>query len=208
MPTPQEVLEQLKQVTYPGLSRDIVSFGLVKDIEVGGRGVTITLAPTTAKERRSARSAPQVVAEVHGTRRAGMVEVIVEEPPKARSRAMRPKAKVGGVERDHRGGERQGRRRQVDGRDEPRARARDARAQGRAHGRRRLRAEHPAHARHRRERPQRGRGEAHRAGRAHGLRVMSMGMFVDEATPIIWRGPMITKLITEFLRNVDWGELD
>src|SRR3989442_3507671 len=42
----------------------------------------------------------------------------------------------------------------------------------------------------------------------HGLRVISMGMFVGEATPIIWRGPMITKLITEFLRNVEWGELD
>jgi ATP-binding protein involved in chromosome partitioning len=42
----------------------------------------------------------------------------------------------------------------------------------------------------------------------HGLRVVSMGMFVGETTPVIWRGPMITKLITEFLRNVEWGELD
>ena len=42
----------------------------------------------------------------------------------------------------------------------------------------------------------------------HGLRVVSMGMFVGEDTPIIWRGPMVTKLITEFLRNVEWGELD
>src|SRR5207245_7198879 len=42
----------------------------------------------------------------------------------------------------------------------------------------------------------------------HGLRVISMGMFVGEATPVIWRGPMITKLITEFLRNAEWGQLD
>jgi ATP-binding protein involved in chromosome partitioning len=42
----------------------------------------------------------------------------------------------------------------------------------------------------------------------HGLRVISMGMFVGDATPIIWRGPMLTKLITEFLRNVAWGDLD
>jgi ATP-binding protein involved in chromosome partitioning len=42
----------------------------------------------------------------------------------------------------------------------------------------------------------------------HGLRVMSMGFFVGDETPIIWRGPMLTKLITEFLRNCDWGELD
>jgi ATP-binding protein involved in chromosome partitioning len=35
-----------------------------------------------------------------------------------------------------------------------------------------------------------------------------MGMFVGETTPVIWRGPMLTKLITEFIRNVEWGELD
>ncbi|MGH7803088.1 MAG: P-loop NTPase, partial [Candidatus Binatia bacterium] len=32
--------------------------------------------------------------------------------------------------------------------------------------------------------------------------------FVDEAKPIIWRGPMITKLLVEFVRNVLWGDLD
>jgi hypothetical protein len=42
----------------------------------------------------------------------------------------------------------------------------------------------------------------------HGIKVMSMGFFVDDTTPIIWRGPMLTKLITEFLRNCDWGALD
>ena len=42
----------------------------------------------------------------------------------------------------------------------------------------------------------------------HGLRVMSMGFFVADETPIIWRGPMLTKLVTEFLRNCEWGELD
>jgi ATP-binding protein involved in chromosome partitioning len=43
---------------------------------------------------------------------------------------------------------------------------------------------------------------------AHGLRVMSMGMFLGDDTPVIWRGPMVTKLITEFIRNVDWSDLD
>jgi len=47
MPTPQEILDRLRKVSYPGFSRDIVAFGLVKDIEVGGLGVTITLSPTT-----------------------------------------------------------------------------------------------------------------------------------------------------------------
>jgi ATP-binding protein involved in chromosome partitioning len=47
MPTPQELLEALKQVKYPGFSRDIVAFGMVKDIEVGGTGVTVQLASST-----------------------------------------------------------------------------------------------------------------------------------------------------------------
>jgi len=42
----------------------------------------------------------------------------------------------------------------------------------------------------------------------HGIRAISMGMFLGEHTPVIWRGPMVTKLVTEFLRNVVWGELD
>jgi ATP-binding protein involved in chromosome partitioning len=41
-----------------------------------------------------------------------------------------------------------------------------------------------------------------------GLKVISMGLFLGERTPVIWRGPMVTKLITEFFRNVEWGELD
>ena len=41
-----------------------------------------------------------------------------------------------------------------------------------------------------------------------GIRYISMALFVDEETPVIWRGPMVTKLETEFLFNVEWGELD
>ena len=35
-----------------------------------------------------------------------------------------------------------------------------------------------------------------------------MGYFVDRERPVIWRGPMVTKLVVEFLQNVDWGALD
>jgi len=43
---------------------------------------------------------------------------------------------------------------------------------------------------------------------AHGLRVMSMGFFVTDDSPVIWRGPMVHGLIRQFLADVDWGELD
>ena len=43
---------------------------------------------------------------------------------------------------------------------------------------------------------------------AHGVKVISMGFFVPEETPVIWRGPMLHKAIEQFLSDVYWGDLD
>ena len=42
----------------------------------------------------------------------------------------------------------------------------------------------------------------------YGVKCISMAFFVAKDTPIIWRGPMLDKAIRQFLRDVDWGELD
>lgn len=42
----------------------------------------------------------------------------------------------------------------------------------------------------------------------HGVKVMSMGFLVDDNTPVVWRGPMVMKTIQQFVQNVHWGELD
>jgi ATP-binding protein involved in chromosome partitioning len=42
----------------------------------------------------------------------------------------------------------------------------------------------------------------------HGVKVMSMGFLVDDNTPVVWRGPMIMKTVQQFVQNVRWGELD
>ncbi len=42
----------------------------------------------------------------------------------------------------------------------------------------------------------------------HGVKVISMGFLVDDNTPVVWRGPMIMKTIQQFVQNVKWGELD
>lgn len=42
----------------------------------------------------------------------------------------------------------------------------------------------------------------------YGLRVMSIGFFLDDTSPVIWRGPLVMGLIRQFLKDVDWGELD
>ncbi|MBI4261293.1 MAG: Mrp/NBP35 family ATP-binding protein [Actinobacteria bacterium] len=43
---------------------------------------------------------------------------------------------------------------------------------------------------------------------AHGVKVVSMGFFVTEETPVIWRGPMLHKAVQQFLGDVYWGDLD
>ena len=43
---------------------------------------------------------------------------------------------------------------------------------------------------------------------AHGLKLMSLGFLVERDAPAIWRGPIIMKIVTQFLRDVNWGELD
>lgn len=56
MPSPQEILSELKKIKYPGFSRDIVSFGMIKDIEVASGGITVILMAASAK--------PEIVAEI------------------------------------------------------------------------------------------------------------------------------------------------
>ncbi len=43
---------------------------------------------------------------------------------------------------------------------------------------------------------------------SHGVRIISMGFFVPEEQPVIWRGPMLHKAIEQFLGDVYWGDLD
>jgi ATP-binding protein involved in chromosome partitioning len=42
----------------------------------------------------------------------------------------------------------------------------------------------------------------------HGVKVMSIGFFVEEDSAVVWRGPMLHKALTQFLEDVDWGALD
>jgi ATP-binding protein involved in chromosome partitioning len=41
-----------------------------------------------------------------------------------------------------------------------------------------------------------------------GLRLMSLGFFLEEDSPVIWRGPMATGMVSQFITDVVWGELD
>jgi ATP-binding protein involved in chromosome partitioning len=206
MPTPQEILEALQGVRYPGFTRDIVSFGLVRDVEVSSAGVMVRLAPSTAKE--------EIVEQIEAAVRAaiaampgitGKITITREAAPAPRGpRGPQP---IPGVEAviavaSGKGGV---------GKStvatnlalalatlRPQVGLMDADVYGPSVPLMMGITEKARSAEGRRLEP----------AERHGLRVISMGMFVAEQTPIIWRGPMLTKLITEFLRNCDWGPLD
>jgi ATP-binding protein involved in chromosome partitioning len=206
VPTPREILEQLKQVTYPGLSRDIVAFGFVKDIEVGGRGVTVTLAPTTTDQGVIAEIRRRV-AEVIQKLGVAMVEIVVEEAPKVPLGAVRPKPKVGEVKKiiavaSGKGGV---------GKSTVAVNLSLAlRLLGREVGLLDADVYGPSIPTMLglSERPRADDEKRIEPIERHGIKAISMGLFVEEAKPIIWRGPMITKLLVEFVRNVLWGDLD
>lgn len=42
----------------------------------------------------------------------------------------------------------------------------------------------------------------------YGLKIMSIGFLIDEGAAVVWRGPMLFKAMDQFLRDVQWGELD
>ena len=43
---------------------------------------------------------------------------------------------------------------------------------------------------------------------AHGVKLISLGFLIERDQPAIWRGPIVMKIITQFLRDVNWGQLD
>jgi ATP-binding protein involved in chromosome partitioning len=208
MPTPQELLESLRQVKYPGFTRDIVSFGMVRDIQIGSRGVTVELTTTSANEQAMDAIRAEVARLVHDA--TGLpVEIVVETarpaaPPSPPPREKPPIPGIGAIVAiaSGKGGV---------GKSTVAANVACALA---AKGLRTglldadvygpsvsmmlgIEGAPPVRADRRIVPAER-----------HGVRAISMGMFLGERTPVIWRGPMVTKLLTEFFRNVEWGELD
>jgi ATP-binding protein involved in chromosome partitioning len=204
MPTPQEILERLKAIPYPGFTRDIVSFGLIQDIEVSSAGVTVKLAPTTAQDDVVATIEAAVRAAVAAIPGVGTVDIVRMARPAGAPRGRQPIPGVRTVLAVASGKGGVGKSTVATNLAlalatlRPAVGLMDADVYG------------PSVPLmlgiETRARP--GEGKRLVPAEAHGLRVMSMGMFLNTTTPVIWRGPMISKLVTEFLRNVEWGELD
>ena len=204
-PTPQELLEALKQVKYPGFSRDIVAFGVVKDIAVGGAAVTVELAPSTGNAevieniRRGVIEALRPLVQLP-------VEISIQQPaaPKSVSNA---KPEIPGVRHviavaSGKGGV---------GKSTVSVNLATALAQiGQRVGVMDADVYGPSIPLMLGiiDKPKSTEDKRLIPVTKYDMRVMSIGFLVPDGHAVIWRGPMIDKLLTEFITKVEWGELD
>ena len=210
----ESILNALKSVKYPGYSRDIVSFGLVKDVAVNGGAVSVSINLTGG----NSQIAQQLKVEVENTLRnlPGVQQLIVQvqapagAPPSAAPAAQSPFAnqnKVPGIKRII------------------------AVASGKGGvGKSTVSVNLACALKHlgekvglldcdiygpsiplmmgTREKPTISASEQMVPPVNHGVKLMSMGFLVQDDQPVIWRGPMIVKTIQQFFSAVEWGELD
>ncbi len=150
MPSPNEILTELKKVKYPGFTRDIVSFGIIKDIEVGYSGVTVSLTIQSAKPEVVTRIVEDIKAAVGAMPGVPGVKVEVEQPAPTQPRA----ASAGKPQHRRRQPHRRGRQRQrwrgqIHRRGQPRARDEGAGLARRTDGCRRVWSQRRDDGRHR-----------------------------------------------------------
>jgi ATP-binding protein involved in chromosome partitioning len=205
----EQIKEALKSVKYPGFSRDIVSFGLVKGIDLGGGDVIVQLAlatndpavPQTIKNEAEAalRKIPDV--------RTAKVRIDIQAPPAGSGSANIGATKISGIKHVI------------------------AIASGKGGVGKSTIAANLAVALERtkavvglcdcdiygpsislmfgsRERPMATEENRIVPIEQYGLKLMSMGFLLDDASPAILRGPMVTRYTQQFLRQVEWGALD
>jgi len=207
MATPQEILEQLKKIKYPGFSRDIVSFGIIKDVEVGDAAVTVILTASAAKPEVTAQIAAAIEQTVGAMAGVAAVRIELGEAPPARTVGTPGRRAIPGVRHvvavaSGKGG--------VGKSTVAVNLALAMRALGWRVGLMDADVYGPSVAMMVGAQGAVGVTKDRRIVplERFGIRYISMALFLNDETPVIWRGPMVTKLESEFLFNVEWGELD
>jgi len=204
----EQVRDALRSVRYPGFSRDIVSFGLVKDVQIDGGEVKVQLALATNDPNIPATiksDAEKILGEVHGVRSAKVL-IDIHAPPGGAGATVGA-TRIPGIKHviaiaSGKGGV---------GKSTVAANLAVALEQTKARvGLCDCDIYGPSISLMfgTRERPTATDENKIIPIEQYNLKLMSMGFLLDDASPAILRGPMVTRYTQQFLRQVDWGELD
>ncbi len=201
----EQIFEVLRQVKDPDLHRDIVELGFVKDVQIAGGDIAFTIELTTpacpVKEQMETQ-ARQLVAALPGVRK-----VDVKMTSQVRQLTSSQGAVLTGIKNivavaSGKGGVGKSTvavnlalALQLDG---AHTGLMDADIYGPS-----IPIMMGTH-----EPPPGTEGNQILPVQAHGLRMISIGFLTGKDAPVIWRGPMVHKMVTQFLANVAWGELD
>ena len=212
----EAVMALLREIKYPGYSRDLVSFGVVRDVDVQDDTVTVALTLTTQDPEKKQAIVGAVRTALEG--RDGISAVRITEAP--------PPGKPGAPGARPSGGEMWSGQVRTPGVGETIAVASGKGGVGKS-----TVAANLAMAVSARgfatglldcdiygpsvptimginEKPMVGEGRKIIPLDRHGLKIMSLGFILDDDSPVIWRGPIVSKLITQFVTDINWGELD
>jgi len=206
--TESQALEVLKSVRYPGFSRDIVSFGLVKGVRIDGNAITVqmSLATNDPKVPQAIKDdSERLLGAIPGI---SSVRVLIDiQVPAQGSGAATSATQIDGVKHviaiaSGKGGVGKSTvaANLAVALDQTGARIGlcDCDLYGPSMG-----LMFDVH-----DRPMATEQNVILPITRHGVKLMSMGFLLDDDAPAILRGPMVTRYTQQFLRQVDWGGLD
>jgi ATP-binding protein involved in chromosome partitioning len=207
----EQVRDALRSVRYPGFSRDIISFGLVKGVDIDNGDIKVQLALATNDPNIPAtikNDAEKILRELNGVRSAKVLIDIHAPPAGAGTGAANVGAtRIPGIKHviaiaSGKGGV---------GKSTVAANLALALEQTKARvGLCDCDIYGPSISLMfgTRQRPVATEENKIVPIEQYGLKLMSMGFLLDDASPAILRGPMVTRYTQQFLRQVEWGELD
>src|SRR3954447_14386769 len=210
MPSKEQILDALKGVKFPGLSRDIVSFGFVHDVSVEGGSVSFTVRFQTENQNAAAQIGRDAEAAVKAVPGVESVRMTVDVASRQAGPQGGPAAEqiLSGVKykiavASGKGG--------VGKSTVSTNLALALRGLGYSVGMLDADIYGPSqqmmlgiHGR-----PQIDESDEKIIPMEnHGVKTMSLGLITDPDTPVIWRGPMVMKALDQFLTDVKWGQLD